>query len=154
MNQKQEKVEHSIALTPLPHSPLLLSYLINKVSELEKCHSKLAVTINFKDTSYTPYDGGYHPVEIRLSKLDQQNTSRTVWQLEYITDFAYQGHTFPELARDIDFDFANGCFYSVFLGWKTIKGNQDAIELYTLWESNFLSYLDMDAFDSISVKAD
>ena len=38
--------------------------------------------INFRDTSYSPVLGGYHPVEIMVDKHNQ---------VRYITDFAFVG---------------------------------------------------------------
>ncbi len=151
MQKTQANTAHCIAPTSLPHSAALLDHLKTQLSTLETDNALSAVTLNFKDSSYSPHLGGYHPVEIRLSKVNTHKDAQVVWQLEYITEFAYQGQHFPELDREIDFDFANGCFYSPFLGWKTLRDSEDAIELYTLWEGNFLSYLDMGAFDLISL---
>ncbi|MVB46649.1 DUF2787 domain-containing protein, partial [Vibrio cholerae] len=32
-----------------------------------------------------------------------------------------------------------------------MQGSRDAKELYRLWENNFLTYVDMDAYDEIAV---
>ncbi|WP_241033449.1 DUF2787 family protein, partial [Vibrio cholerae] len=34
-----------------------------------------------------------------------------------------------------------------------MQGSRDAKELYRLWESNFLAYVDMDAYNEIAITA-
>jgi hypothetical protein len=48
-----------------------------------------AITLNFRDPSYSAETGGYHPVEIRLENKSE------LWQIAYITDFSFQGSPFP-----------------------------------------------------------
>ncbi|MEZ8983150.1 DUF2787 family protein, partial [Vibrio splendidus] len=59
-----------------------------------------AVTINFRDSSYSTESGGFHPTEIRITRLNDQ------WIFDYITDFSYCG-LMPELEKEIDFDFGH-----------------------------------------------
>ncbi|KZC47861.1 hypothetical protein XM68_c11015 [Vibrio alginolyticus] len=108
----------------------------------ETCSS---VTINFRDTSYSVETGGYHPVEVSVIKGDKEK-----WCINYITDFAYFGLGFPELDRDIDFDIGNNMAFATGIGWQNINSS-GFVELYRVWENNFLAYLDMDAFDEIIV---
>jgi len=105
-----------------------------------------SVVMNFRDSAYNAEDGGFHPVEIALG---QSSDGR--WNIQYITDFAYVGSYVPELERSLDFDFQRGDFFTPYDGWNPIVGNRDARELYQLWESNFLAYVDMEAFDEISL---
>ena len=41
-----------------------------------------SVVINFREKSYSPENGGYHPVEVRITRLNDQ------WVFDYITDFS------------------------------------------------------------------
>lgn len=84
--------------------------------------------LNFRDPTYSPERGGYHPVEIGL------NADGT---LAYITDFAYVGcPPHAELAKEIDFDFWNDLFQQFGREYPIRHGE----ELFQLWQSNFLSY--------------
>ncbi|PSV24149.1 DUF2787 domain-containing protein [Photobacterium kishitanii] len=104
-------------------------------------------TFNFRDTSYDAENGGFRPVEIAIN---QQSSGE--WNIEYITEFAYFGNYYPELERSIDFDISNNCWFTSYSGWLSLKTHQqDAKELYQLWEGNFLAYVDMDAYDQIKV---
>ncbi|MEZ8789287.1 DUF2787 family protein [Vibrio splendidus] len=105
-----------------------------------------SVVINFREKSYCPENGGYHPVEIRITRLNDQ------WIFDYITDFSYCG-LMPELEKEIDFDFGHGVAYIRYMGEVPITESSVA-EFYSMWESNFLSYVEMGVFDEIKVTVD
>ncbi|CAK2300288.1 DUF2787 domain-containing protein [Vibrio crassostreae] len=135
-----------------PYSPVsqkLKSLLKSKMETFWKqnptkkdCES---LTINFRDTTYSAEAGGYHPVEIMLLK---ENESQ--YQIQYLTDFAYQGNVYPELERNVDFDIANGQAFIAPMGWQAIDA-YGINDFYKIWESNFLSYLDMESYDQIEI---
>ena len=104
------------------------------------------LVFNFRDKSYSVDEGGFHPVEIAICQ-----TSTGEWSIEYITDFAYMGNYYPELERNLDFDFRVGQFFVAYRGWLPMQGSRDAKALYQLWESNFLAYVDTDAYNEITV---
>ncbi|MEZ8013947.1 MULTISPECIES: DUF2787 domain-containing protein [Vibrio] len=104
-----------------------------------------SLTINFRDTTYSAEAGGYHPVEIMLLKEDESQ-----YQIQYLTDFAYQGNIYPELERNVDFDVANGQALIAPMGWQSCH-NKAIVEFYSLWEGNFLAYLQMGAYDEIKI---
>ncbi|EGR0479283.1 DUF2787 domain-containing protein [Vibrio cholerae] len=104
------------------------------------------LVFNFRDKSYSADEGGFHPVEMAICQ-----TSTGEWSIEYITDFAYMGNYYPELERNLDFDFRVGQFFVAYRGWLPIQGSRDAKELYRLWENNFLAYVDTDAYNEIVV---
>ena len=104
------------------------------------------LVFNFRDKSYSADEGGFHPVEMAICQ-----TSTGEWSIEYITDFAYMGNYYPELERNLDFDFRVGQFFVAYRGWLPMQGSRDAKELYRLWENNFLAYVDMDAYNEIAV---
>jgi hypothetical protein len=57
------------------------------------------------------------------------------WRFCYITDFCYVGSgQMAELAKDLDFDFDAGVFQNLF-GTYPIE---QAIEMFQVWESNFV----------------
>jgi len=139
----------SILFNPssLSVSNTLHDLLRTKINEQQLAESRCSYFIfNFRDSSYSAEQGGYHPVEIAITQSDDGN-----WIIEYITDFAYVGSQYPELERCLDFDFSDQAFFAQYSGWKPIKGSAAAIELYRLWEENFLCYVDMDAYDDISL---
>lgn len=96
-----------------------------------------AITLNFRDPDYCAKNGGYHPVEVRIEK--QQGH----WRFEYVTDFSFYGHPYPELVKDIDICFNRQQVYSVFSGW---IGKQEGIELIELFAENFVTYHQMGAY--------
>lgn len=106
------------------------------------------ITINFRDCSYNCDTGGYHPVEISI----QKDESMGHWDILYITDFSYYGHPYAELVKDLDFDFSAKTFLGVYCQPRGIT-TQSVKEIYQLWEHNFLSYLEYEAFDQIKVSA-
>lgn len=112
----------------VPMSPMFTLYIADLLAPYE---NEKAVTINFRDPNYTADDGGYHPVEIRLENEGDG------WRFCYITDFCYVGSgQMAELAKDLDFDFDAGVFQNLF-GTYPIE---QAIEMFQIWETNFVYY--------------
>jgi hypothetical protein len=112
----------------VPVSPMFTLYIADL---LEPYKDEKSVTINFRDPNYSADDGGYHPVEIRLENEGDG------WRFFYITDFCYVGSGYmAELAKDLDFDFDTGVFQNLF-GTYPIE---QAIEVFQVWESNFVYY--------------
>ncbi|MBF4312107.1 DUF2787 domain-containing protein, partial [Vibrio anguillarum] len=67
----------------LPVSIDLQDALNRVISESGKWTPMIqSVVINFRDTTYSVENGGWHPVEVRLVRLYDQ------WIFDYITDFA------------------------------------------------------------------
>ncbi|EDL51453.1 hypothetical protein VSAK1_09173 [Vibrio mediterranei AK1] len=131
----------------LPVSVDLQDTLNRVISESGKWTPMIqSVVINFREKSYSPENGGYHPVEIRISRLNDQ------WVFDYITDFSYCG-LMPELEKEIDFDSGHGVAYIRYMGEVPIIESSVA-EFYSMWETNFLSYIGMDCFDEIKVTVD
>ncbi|WP_217521516.1 DUF2787 domain-containing protein [Vibrio metschnikovii] len=126
-----------------------LQYALNRViSESGKWSSmSQSVVINFRDLSYSSENGGWHPVEIRLVRLYDQ------WIFDYITDFAYCGGPYPELIKEVDFNFSSGTASFSYVQKLPIT-NSEVMEFYSIWESNFLSYVEMGVFDEIKVTAE
>lgn len=126
----------------LPMSPMFTLYLANLLATHE---NENAVTINFRDPTYSADDGGYHPVEIRLENEGDG------WRFCYITDFCYVGSGYmAELAKDLDFDFSSGVFQNLF-GTYPIE---QAIEMFQIWESNFVYYAMVAKVFNITVTVD
>ncbi len=100
--------------TLLPVSNKLNQCLVDAINQRPELHSGLeetnSVTFNFRDKSYSAENGGFHPVEISLTK-EADNT----WQYAYITDFAFVGNHYPELAKELDFDFLSGEWFASYL---------------------------------------
>lgn len=109
--------------------------------------STSALTFNFRDTGYSAESGGWHPVEIRIEQENDQ------WHFSYITDFSYVGYPYPELAKEVDFDFDNNRA-SVLYSWEEVITDSRVAEFYQMWEHNFVAYVEMEAFDEIKVTAE
>ena len=115
--------------------------LLSRLSDSER------IVFNFRDKTYSAEAGGFHPVEIAFTK-----EALNKWQYTYITDFAFVGNDFPELIKEIDFDFLNEELFASYLGkYSPLQNNEAAIELYPLWECNFLAYVDMEVYDEIVI---
>ncbi|WP_259346493.1 DUF2787 domain-containing protein [Vibrio rotiferianus] len=129
----------------LPISPKFHAVINQQVMQAGLATASDSLTINFRDSTYNAETGGYHPVEVSILKGSNEK-----WCISYITDFAYFGLGYPELERDIDFDIGNNMAFATGIGWQSIN-SLGFIELYRTWESNFLAYLEMDAFDEIVI---
>ena len=137
--------------TLLPISSKLSQCLVDALNQHPELHSLLekanSVTFNFRDKSYSAENGGFHPVEIALTKEADKT-----WQYAYITDFAFMGNHYPELAKELDFDFLSGEWFASYLSdYSSIKNNASSAELYSLWEGNFLAYSSMGMYDEIEI---
>ncbi len=117
----------------------LLNILNTALSKLDSPElNTTGVIFNFRDDDYSADTGGYHPVEIRLSKHNEQ------WQFEYITDFSFLGHPYPELVKEIDVCFNTHKVYQLFIGW--VENNVDAYDLVNMFLTSFVSYVGMGVF--------
>ncbi|GGK24631.1 DUF2787 domain-containing protein [Aliivibrio fischeri] len=137
--------------TLLPVSSKLNQCLVDVLNQHPELHSGLeetnSVIFNFRDKNYSVENGGFHPVEIALTK-EADNT----WRYAYITDFTFVGNHYPELAKELDFDFLSEEWFASYLrDYSSIKNNANAAELYRLWEHNFLAYASMGMYDEIEI---
>ncbi|MHA2769920.1 DUF2787 domain-containing protein [Vibrio harveyi] len=121
----------------------LASHITLKRDVADALLSTRRVVFNFRDKNYSAGRGGFHPVEICLLRSSDGD-----WQYQYVTDFAYIGCHYQELEKALDFDFHSRGAYSCGI---PMRNQQEANELYQLWEHNFLAYLEMDAYDDISI---
>jgi len=121
--------------------PAKLHALLNcELAKVEKPEvSFYALTFNFRDPNYSSEKGGYHPVELRLEKHNDQ------WQFIYITDFSYQGGPYPELVKEIDVCFETKRVFSLFGGWLSQRSGKELIKLFI---SNFIEYHSMDTYQT------
>ncbi|EMQ2876050.1 TPA: DUF2787 family protein [Vibrio diabolicus] len=130
----------------LPVSVDLQDALNRVISESGKWTPMIqSVVFNFRDSSYNAESrSGFHPIEIRLVRLYDQ------WIFDYITDFAYCGGPYPELVKEVDFNFSSGTASFSYVPELPITSSE-VMEFYSMWESNFLSYVEMGVFDEIKV---
>ena len=114
------------------------SALVEFADEIQADNSPAALTLNYRDPGYSATTGGYHPVEIRLERMDDG------WHLSYVTDFAYVGQGWcTELAKELDFDFGQQEFHHGMLGEILAS---DLNEWFGLWQENFCCYAQMEVF--------
>ena len=117
---------------------ILQQHMTEALSKTDDVSDLDAITLNFRDPDYSAESGGYHPVEIRLTYQQSR------WHLNYITDFSYVGSGWDtELAKELDFDFGLSVCMTRFMSDSPLTG---AVELYQLFETNFISYYQMDAY--------
>lgn len=123
----------------LPISDELIALLTKVITSMHLSLSNLTdITLIFRDDSYDPKLGGYHPVEIRLVRINEQ------FKFDYITDFCYVGSGFnTELTKEIDFDFTNDVGFQLYSGHHKLTVLS---ELFQLWQSNFIEYVEQDIF--------
>ncbi len=142
------KLSFTPALLPISSKlfNLLNQHYATQLEANESLSTSRHVVFNFRDKSYSAEEGGYHPVEIAI-----RQSSNSQWSIEYITDFAYMGNYYPELERNLDFDFRSEKFFIAYKGWLAMDARSSAKQLYQLWEKNFLAYVDMEAFDEVKV---
>jgi len=118
------------SVCPFPVSPALLE-LLN--TTLVRYPSSDSLILNYRDPGYSPTAGGFHPVEIHVED----------GVIQYITDFAYVGQgDCAELAKELDFNFTQGDFGQMGVVHPAIAGQ----ELFTLWQANFVAYVEMAVF--------
>lgn len=123
---------------PFPLSPAFVALLEAEIAK-ESVPPGSGVTLSFRDPSYSPESGGFHPVEIRIDARGR---------IEYVTDFSYVGlPPFAELAKEIDFDVSLGIFQHYGREFPIHTGR----DLFALWQGNFVSYHRMGVY-SVTVE--
>lgn len=130
----------------LPVTQALLTLLNQEVANIGLNLERLTqLTFNFRSPTYSPEQGGAHPVEIRLIRgLDG-------WLFDYVTDFSYQGlGQDAELCKELDFNFLDDEHY--LQGWGPLS-SVEARELFVMWQSNFISYAQLGYF-TVTVSGD
>lgn len=121
-----------------PVSDKLKEILQTVVSAIPISKQVKAVTVIFRDRTYSPTLGGFHPVEIRLL------VKKGVCRFDYITDFSYQGHCdMDELVKEMDFNFIAQTTFHLYSGNHKAE---NTVALFNLWQTNFISYVEMDVF--------
>ncbi|TNI56689.1 hypothetical protein CF126_09580 [Aeromonas dhakensis] len=130
----------------LPVTQALLTLLNQEVANIGLNLERLTqLTFNFRSPTYSPEQGGAHPVEIRLIRgLDG-------WLFDYVTDFSYQGlGQDAELCKELDFNFLDDEHY--LQGWGPLP-SVEARELFAMWQINFISYAQLGYF-TVTVSGD
>ncbi len=94
--------------------------------------------ISFKSLDYSAEAGGYRPVEVMIRDS----------QVIYVTDFTYVGSgPYAELVKGMDWDFAagevgqGGMYYDL----------EEGLELWGLYQSNFVDYFRAGKFNDVTV---
>ncbi len=131
----------TISSSKLPLNPKLAEQLANFIP---KSLADKAVVLNFRESTYSPETGGYHPVEISLRLLTSNH-----WQISYITDFCFVGQgDFTELAKCLDFDVGQNVYQDLYQCTELSAG----LEMFKLWQTNFMAYLKMEVFEITASK--
>ena len=118
---------------PWPLDKRLVNLLQEEINTADT-NGRGGVVVNFRDPEYDQKTGGYHPVEIAVAADGC---------IQYVTDFAFFGRPpQEELAKEIDFDFELGLFQHLGREFPILRGR----DLFMLWEENFISHYDMNAY--------
>lgn len=142
MCDKEQQLTVSLTGLAFPVSEKLVSLLNAELLTQARSLDSNDVIFNFRDKSYSAESGGFHPVEIRLFR------HHGVWHFDYITDFCWVGGPYPELAKEIDFNFPDRSGFSLYSGY----GSADEFtELYEAWEGNFICCYWDKVFDEIKI---
>ena len=130
----------------MPVDQELINIILNEAGNPPPHKAKItAVSLLFKDLSYSAEKGGYHPVEIRLISRNDE------LYFDYITDFSYQGlGQDAELCKELDFNFLDGEHY--LQGWGPLPPTE-AHELFHMWQGAFLAYAQL-GFFTVTVNGD
>lgn len=128
----------------LPISKQLLNLLETLAANQEAKANITGFTFCFRDTSYSLDKGGYHPVEIGIALYEG------IWKIDYLTDFSFCTGPFPEITIELDFDCQEGILFSSFQT-PALLDSSEVKEFYRLWETNFLSYVEMKCLDEIAI---
>lgn len=121
--------------------PVTKRFQHNIAEILEKqslSQSICAVVVNFRDPDYSAESGGFHPVEMRFIRKDNE------WYFDYVTDFSYMGRVYPELEKEIDFCWSGHYVFHYLAGDIPLTAQMN--ELWSLWEGNFIEYLAMGGY--------
>jgi hypothetical protein len=110
----------------LPISNALLKRLADVLNKHTEVVGDNYIVINFRDKTYSAENGGFHPVEIALNKTDENHIS-----ILYITDFSYCGGPYPELERDVDFDFIQATVFTRYSALKSMSAPNTKAQLIT-----------------------
>lgn len=113
----------------LPVSPAFTAILACYIPDTAPEPS--AITVNFRDPEYSAEEGGFHPVEVRLTRGAEG------WYFDYLTDFSFRGHPWPELEKELDISWSHQYV------WHSLCGDLDTEEggaLFELWQRNFIRY--------------
>ncbi|XKH59398.1 DUF2787 domain-containing protein [Halomonas sediminis] len=98
-----------VSNTPLPIPDALTEILEKEIQHAYQQAPPLppedplfAITLVFRDPGYDVLLGGFHPVEIRVGRVEGDT-----YRLGYLTDFSYVGSGDQiELMKEIDFEFS------------------------------------------------
>jgi len=122
----------------IPVAQELLNIILNKAGSPPPHKARItAVSLLFKNLTYSAEHGGYHPVEIRLISCNHE------WYFDYITDFSYMRTVYPELEKEIDISWSQQYVFLVHVGDLPINTGK---ELFELWQFNFIQYHAMKAY--------
>ncbi len=111
----------------LPIEKALIEILEKELSNID-CNGAQAIILNFKDPTYSPTTGGYHPVGIMTNGKGV---------IQYITDFAFVGSGgMEELVKELDFDFSSGILRQMGRCYPI----ENAWELFPIFRQNFCAY--------------
>ncbi len=95
----------------LPVKQALIDLLFKEMGDSPPHKTRItAVSLLFKDLTYSAERGGYHPVEIRLISRNDE------WHFDYITDFSYIGTVYPELEKEIDISWGQQYVFLAHVG--------------------------------------
>ncbi len=115
----------NIETCPIPASRQFIQLLETEI-EKSGVDPKDGIILNFRDPDYSAESGGYHPVEVMIGSDST---------IQYITDLAYVGSHYPELAKELDWDISANVFGHMGHDYRLEQGKS----MFKIWQKNFCS---------------
>jgi hypothetical protein len=125
----------NIESCPIPVSCQFVQILETEI-EKSKVDPSHGIVINFRDPDYSSSEVGYHPVEVLISATGH---------IQYITDFAYVGTHYPELAKELDWDLTAPVFGHMGPDYPLSQGKS----MFKIWQKNFCHNVQNNVFQVI-----
>ncbi|EJG0960610.1 DUF2787 family protein [Vibrio parahaemolyticus] len=139
-------VKQTYACEAMLLSPAFLGGLNVVISEASIPAHISQVSVHFRESAYDASRTGFHPVEVRLERIEEG------WSVVFIASFSYLSSEHQALSPELYFNFKRGWFYQPDI--QTCELNRPEVaSLLVSWSHAFCKHLYHGRFDTIGVTA-